>query len=93
MIVCSVHYVMTCLRSAAFDKLFLIVEQWPFEEEVNVSEVPLDTKDLVPDVIGRIMLDAHRDLAALSDQNREAFAGVISALEADLDRRRGTGTA
>jgi hypothetical protein len=30
------------------------------------------------------MLDAHRDLASLSEANRQAFAGVISALECDL---------
>jgi hypothetical protein len=30
------------------------------------------------------MLEAHRDLASLSEQNSQAFAGVISALESDL---------
>ena len=30
------------------------------------------------------MLDAHRDLASLSETNRQAFAGVISALASDL---------
>lgn len=92
-IVCPVQDVMTCLRSAAFDQLFLIVEKWPFEEEVKVLEVPLENKELVPDVMGRIMLDAHRDLASMSEQNRQAFAGVISALEADLDSKRKRGSA
>jgi anti-anti-sigma factor len=82
-IVCGVHDVMTCLRSAAFDTLFVIVERWPFAEEAMVSEVPLDDGDLLPDIMGRLMLDAHRDLASLSEENRQAYAGVISALEAD----------
>ena len=83
-IVCGVKDVMTCLRSAAFDSLFVIVERWPFAEEASVSEVPLDDGDLLPDIMGRLMLDAHRNLASLSDDNSQAFAGVISAMESDL---------
>jgi anti-anti-sigma factor len=85
-IVCGVHDVMTCLRSAAFDTLFVIVERWPFAEEASVSEVSLDDDDLLPDIMGRIMLEAHRDLASLSDENRLVYAGVISALESDQYR-------
>jgi anti-anti-sigma factor len=87
-IVCGVHDVLTCLRSAAFDTLFVIVERWPFAEEASVSEVPLDDEDLLPDIMGRLMLDAHLDLASLSEGNRQAFAGVISALESDLHEAR-----
>jgi anti-anti-sigma factor len=83
-IVCGVHDVMTCLRSAAFDSLFVMVERWPFAEEADVSEVPLDDGELLPDVVGRLMLDAHRDLASLSEENRQTFAGVIAALESEL---------
>jgi anti-anti-sigma factor len=89
-IVCSVRDVMTCLRSAAFDTLFIIVEKWPFEQEARLSEVPLDAKDQRPDIMGRVILEAHRDLAELSDENRQAFAGVIAALEADLERKSQT---
>jgi anti-anti-sigma factor len=83
-IVCGVKDVMTCLLSAAFDTLFVILERWPFAEEASVSELPLDDGDMVPDIIGRLVLDAHRDLASLSEKNRQAFSGVISALESDL---------
>jgi anti-anti-sigma factor len=89
-IVCSVRDVITCLRSAAFDTLFIIVEQWPFEEEADVSEVPLESKEILPDAMGRVMLEAHRDLASMSDSNQRAFAGVIAALEADLRSKRDT---
>jgi anti-anti-sigma factor len=87
-IVCSVRDVTTCLRSAAFDTLFFMVDEWPFDEEADVSEVPLDT-NLMPDLLGKVMLDAHRDLASLSDENRRAFAEVIAALEVDLERKSG----
>ncbi|HMA92836.1 MAG TPA: STAS domain-containing protein [Polyangiaceae bacterium] len=86
-IVCGVRDVMTCLRSAAFDRLFNIVDEWPFDCETTLSEVPLETKELQPDLMGRLILEAHRDLASLSEENEQAFAGVISALEADLERK------
>jgi hypothetical protein len=38
------------------------------------------------DLMGRLILDAHKDLAALSDENQATFAGVIAALEAELNR-------
>jgi anti-anti-sigma factor len=86
-IVCPAHDVMTCLRSAAFDTLFIMSEYWPFEREPHLSEVPLEGKELLPDVTGRVMLEAHRDLVAMSEENRLAFSGVVAALEADLNRR------
>lgn len=85
-IVCPVHDVMTCLRSAAFDRLFIIVEQWPFEREAKLAELSLESKDMRADIMGRFILDAHKDLAALSDENQATFAGVIAALEAELNR-------
>ncbi len=86
-IVCPVQDVITCLRSAAFDTLFIMTEHWPFEKEPRLSEVPLETKEFLPDVMGRVMLEAHRDLVAMSEDNKLAFSGVVAALEADLNRR------
>jgi anti-anti-sigma factor len=86
-IVCAVPDVVTCLRSASFDTLFIMTEFWPFKKEPRLSEVPLDNKELPPDVMGRVMLEAHRDLSAMSEENRLAFSGVVAALEADLNRR------
>lgn len=87
-IVCGVRDIMTCLRSVAFDTMFLIVDEWPFDAEANLAEVPLENHDPIPDIMGRVMLDAHRDLAELSEENRRSFADVISALEADLKIER-----
>jgi anti-anti-sigma factor len=85
-IVCPVRDVMTCLRSAAFDRLFIIVERWPFEQEAELAEVPLESREMQAAIMGRLILDAHRDLASLSTENQETFAGVIAALEAELGR-------
>jgi anti-anti-sigma factor len=84
-IVCSVRDIVTCLRSVAFDTMFLILEAWPFAGEANLAEVPLELHALPAEVMARVMIEAHRDLAELSERNRRAFAAVISALEADLE--------
>lgn len=86
-IVCADQDVLTCLRSASFDTLFIIVEQWPFDQEARVCEVPLENRDLMPDVMGRVILEAHRDLASLSEENRLTYSEVVATLEAELNRR------
>jgi anti-anti-sigma factor len=90
-IVCSVHDIMTCLRSVAFDTMFRILEEWPFPTEADMAEVRLDEHNPVPDIMGRFILEAHRDLAGLSEENRRSWADVISALEADLNDVRHPG--
>ena len=86
-IVCGDRDITTTLRSAAFDELFVMLDAYPFDDEAaTLAEVPLDgrpgtTGDLG---LGRIILEAHRDLASLSDRNLEAYREVIAALEADL---------
>ena len=83
-IVCPPGDVMTCLRSAAFDTIFIVVDSWPFETGMELYDIPLEEKPLLAYVMGNLMLDAHRDLAAVSDENRRVFGDVIEALEAEL---------
>jgi anti-anti-sigma factor len=87
-IVCSNDDVGICLRSAAFDRLFLLLDSWPLETEVTMHEVPRDKTRLVPHDLGRLMLEAHRELAGMSDENRRTFANVISALESEVGESR-----
>jgi anti-anti-sigma factor len=86
-IVCDTPDVTTCLRSAAFDRLFVMLPEWPFPEEAEVAEVPvpIQSRESRADGLGRVMLEAHRELVSLSDANREEFGAVVSALEAQLD--------
>jgi anti-anti-sigma factor len=84
-LVCSNEDVSICLRSAAFDELFVFLEHWPFDEALPLAEVPLGAGEWTPEQVGRVMLEAHRDLASLSEKNRQSFADVISALEAECE--------
>jgi anti-anti-sigma factor len=83
-IVCDAPDVMICLRSAAFDRIFVMLQEWPFPEEPEVAEVPVRCRELGADGLGRVMLEAHRELASLSEANQEAFGTVVSALEVEI---------
>lgn len=73
-----------CLRAAAFDVLFHLVDTLPYETQVEVHEVPLSTEPGPP--LARVMLDAHQTLSELDERNRAAFADVIHELDQDLRR-------
>jgi anti-anti-sigma factor len=86
-IACADNDVAITLRSAAFDELFVMLEGYPFDDEgATLAEVPLDAPPGTSAELGlgRVILDAHRDLAGVSERNRAAYRDVIAALEADL---------
>jgi anti-anti-sigma factor len=84
-LVCPVKDVVTSLRSACFDTLFLMEDHWPLEQEPQLEEVPLgESLGAADRSAGYLILDAHRDLAAMSDINARVFGGVVAALEQDL---------
>ncbi len=83
-LVCDDEDVTICLRSAAFDRLFMLVAEWPLDEWPELREVPIDARAVLPGDLGRLMLQAHRDLAELSEENQASFAGVIAALAAEV---------
>jgi anti-anti-sigma factor len=93
-IACPNNDVATCLRSVAFDELFVMLEAYPFDDDGRtLAEVPLGNGNgnvnacgNVADELGlgRVILEAHRDLASVSERNLAAYRDVIAALEADL---------
>lgn len=89
-IVCPNNDVATTLHSAAFDKLFVMSESYPFDEPADLTTVPLQPPDdtEAQRTQGRVILEAHQDLSALCEQNREAFKDVIAALETELRASR-----
>jgi hypothetical protein len=77
------------LRSAGFDELFVMLAEFPYDPGVDLREIPLtdlpSSQDSRKDSqLGHFILDAHRDLASVSDESRETFREVIATLEADL---------
>ena len=83
--------VMTVLRSAALDVLFAVVEEPPGELPSELAEIPLGPTIVDADgAAGRVILEAHHDLAALSEKNGDEYRDVIAALEAELAATRRT---
>ena len=75
------------LRSAGFDELFVMLGEFPYDPAVDLREIPLrETVGAQDNQMGHLILDAHRDLAAVSEESRETFRQVIDTLEADLKR-------
>jgi anti-anti-sigma factor len=88
-IACPNNDVAICLRSVAFDELFVMLETYPFDDDgPALAEIPLAANGCGPTAdelgLGRVILDAHRDLASVSERNLAAYRDVIAALEADL---------
>jgi anti-anti-sigma factor len=74
------------LRSAGFDELFVMLAELPYDPGVDLREIPLaDFATSHDNQLGHVILDAHRDLAAISEESRETFRQVIDSLEADLE--------
>lgn len=68
------------LEGMAFDELFDIVEGNGWVAETG-EMVPLEESDL--ETMQDTILEAHRTLMALAEDNRERFAEVVAALERD----------
>jgi len=87
-IVCPREDVRTVLCSAAFDVLFEMLREYPFDPGIPLRLVPLAApEEHLGLVHGQVILEAHYDLAALSEKNRQAFGDAIAVLEADLKRK------
>jgi anti-anti-sigma factor len=87
-IVCTNPDILRCLRSVAFDTMFVVLDAWPGDSEPALREMTLTDDDATIGILGHSMLAAHRNLAELSDENRRSFAEVIAALEAELQEDR-----
>jgi anti-anti-sigma factor len=91
-IACPENDIAITLRSASFDELFVMLDEYPFDDRaVAFTEIPLDALPAgSPELcLGHVILDAHRDLASISQRNVEEYRDVIAALEADLHVAQG----
>jgi anti-anti-sigma factor len=95
-IACPGNDIATTLRSAAFDTLFVMLDAYPFDDhDATFAEMPLggggpDAGGDAEVSLGRVILDAHRDLASMSERNVEVYRDVIAALETELRATRGS---
>jgi len=89
-IVCPAGDVDTSLRAVCFDEVFVMLRESP-EEVDAIHEIPVDNGNNGPHrSLGRVMLDAHRELMAVSAKNEATFRNVVRALEAEVVRKEAT---
>ena len=77
-VVSPVSRITDILRTMALDQLFYVVDAAPRKaDELTV----LEGDGAAPDAASAVVLKAHRILAALNENNREAFRNLIHVLE------------
>ena len=80
-LVCQQPDILRILDNMGFDDVFAIVDE-NFESTQNLAELPVPTDMLEDDMRSRV-IDAHRVLMDMNEQNRETFQDLVSALEAE----------
>lgn len=73
------------LFSMGFDDVFTLVEE-PLEHQEQLGELPV--VDASEDDMRQRVLDAHRTLMSMNEQNRETFHDLVATLEADTPQPR-----
>jgi len=76
------------LLSMGFDDVFNIVET-PLEHEEQLAELP--GVDASPEETRQRVIDAHKTLMSLNENNQAAFKDLVSALEAEQVGTSATG--
>lgn len=79
-IISTNHDINILLESVGFEEVFVILT----ESDVSGEGLkPLPAHESARAELAKLVLEAHKELAALNEQNARAFKSVISALEMD----------
>ena len=78
-LVCNSPDIMRILQNMGFADVFTIVDEH-FAAQQNLAELPVSS-DLREDEIRERVIEAHRVLMSLNEQNRATFKDLVSALE------------
>lgn len=78
-ILCPENQVAQCLRAMQFDKLFTLTNVLDVPEELPLS--PVDPPARTGEPMANVMLNAHKELSDVDEQNRSRFSDVVEVLE------------
>lgn len=83
-LICEVGDVDRSLRAVDFDQVFELVVSPPVElpplEAIPIADLARRSRR----THGRVVLDSHHDLMAISQRNRRAFEAIVGALEREV---------
>lgn len=85
-LVCTSRDILRILNNMGFDDVFAIVDK-NFESDQNLAELPVGT-DLDEDELRRRVIDAHKVLMSLNENNAATFKDLVNALEAEAPGRQ-----
>ncbi len=84
-ILCPDNQVAQCLRAMQFDKLFTLTDK--LEPPRDLALEPVAAAPAQQN-LASVMLDAHKELSDVDEQNRSRFSDVVEVLEREVARRR-----
>lgn len=85
-ILCPENQVAQCLRAMQFDKLFTLTNVLDVPEELPLT--PVDPRAKAGEPMANVMLNAHRELSDVDEQNRSRFSDVVEVLEQAVKKQR-----
>lgn len=80
-LVCDAPDILRILHNMGFDDVFAIVDE-DFATQQNLAELPVSS-DIGEDEMRERVIDAHKVLMSMNQQNAETFKDLVSALEAE----------
>ncbi len=78
-LVCSAPDILRILHNMGFDDIFAIVDEG-YQSEQNLAELPVAT-DLDEETLRTQVIEAHKTLMAMNQQNHDTFKDLVGALE------------
>ncbi len=87
-LVCNTPDIMRILHNMGFADVFAIVDEH-FAAQRNLAELPVSS-DLLEDEVRERVIEAHKVLMSLNEQNRETFKDLVRALEEEGVARQGS---
>ncbi len=85
-ILCPEGQVAQCLRAMQFDKLFTLTSVLEQPAELPLARVVPPLKP--GEGMASVMLDAHRELCEVDEQNKSRFSDVVEVLEQAVTKQR-----
>ncbi len=84
-LVCDVPDILRILLNMGFDDVFNVVDQ-DYAAQQNLAELPVAT-DLAEEEMRERVIDAHKVLMSMNEQNAATFKDLVDALEAEGQAR------
>lgn len=75
------------LSSMGFDQVFRILRSTAVQRD-TLDELPMDAITVTDDEMTQRIIDAHRTLMSLNDNNEECFRNLVDALEHEQRQQR-----